>query len=66
MASPRGSTPTVSYRHHAGRGEHQIGVKIAGVFVPFAVLDEARVAQLVEHAKAAAESDHADDGEGGE
>ena len=46
-------------------GEHQIGVTIDKVFVPFATLAAANVAQLIENAKNR-EDAGADSGEGEE
>lgn len=62
---PKPSAPTVEYVHHVARGEHQLGVRIGGVFVPFASLSDARVAQLVEHAVGAAAA-AAEEDEGGD
>lgn len=46
-------------------GDHAIGVKLDGQFVPFATLSDARVAQLVENAANRGETVTTDDdGEG--
>lgn len=41
-------TPTVTYRHNVADGRHEIGVKVDKLFVPFAVLEDARFAQVSE------------------
>ncbi len=48
---PTPQAPRVEYVHNISRGEHQIGVRAGGYFVPFAVLSDAYYAQLEEHAQ---------------
>lgn len=55
MAGKTGA-PEIAYRHHVARAEHQLGVLAGGVFVPFAILSDARYAQLEENAKNEAEA----------
>lgn len=66
MAEPKRSAPTVAYRHNVARARHEIGVYVDGLFVPFATLDDARVAQLVENERGAGVRDGAaEEGEEG-
>ncbi len=60
--TPKTDVPTVEYRHHVARGEHQLGVRIGGVFVAFATLSDARVAQLVENEQANVSADNGEEG----
>ncbi len=48
---PTPKAPAIEYVHNVSRAEHQIGVRAGGYFVPFAVLSDARYAQLVENAQ---------------
>lgn len=64
MTTAKSAAPAVEYVHNASRGEHQIGVRRDGIFVPFASLSDARYAQLEENAKAFSDEDSADDEDG--
>jgi hypothetical protein len=61
VARPRTQQPTVTYRHNVARGRHELGVKVNGSFVPFATLDDARVAQLVENEGSTVDTDNGEE-----
>lgn len=47
------TAPQVSYYHDDANGQHQIGVKVGGVFVPFVSQTDQSVQDRVEALKAA-------------
>ncbi len=57
--------PSIEYRHNVAKGQHEIGVKVGKVFVPFATVSDAYFAQLYENAEniAASEPEPGEDAE---
>jgi hypothetical protein len=64
MPPAKDKPPTPEYRYDPGRGEHQLGVRFDGHFVPFASVSVAYATQLVENATQAATAAEASESEG--
>ena len=43
------SAPKIEYRHNVAKAQHEIGVRVGKVFVPFATHSDAYFGQLVEN-----------------
>lgn len=53
MTAPKASPPSIAYRHNVADGRHEIGVKLDGVFLVFASVENDIAAQKLEREKGA-------------